>query len=274
MNRVRHRYALPMSLIASLIAGFGFVACSIKGDVKAVSVPSKATRIESKQSDNAPPLKPTFQEEKLPASESISMNLVDLSSGDRQRKSLLQLKNSIIACVGTQAEGDAGVPDQDNPSILRVTSEMIQNQNNVTQVNGRFGFIVAAGTEEEAKVVGKSVLELEKSFIDVEGSATGVRASSLEDELYLNSLQNVASVVAFNCDVTSDSSPCFCSTSQKAEEMMMRCLTLFDPASVDFKIGLLSFAAACSGDTSEEGLLKRRKAIVSLLSSYAFATSR
>jgi hypothetical protein len=125
-----------------------------------------------------------------------------------------------------------------------------------------------------ADVAGKSILELEKPFIDVAGSASGVKASTLEDELYLNSLQNIASVIAFNCNVESESSQCFCSTRQKAKEMVERCLTLFDNSTSEFNAAFEGFAEACNTDTSDEGLFQRRKAIVSLLSSYAFATAR
>lgn len=265
---------LVLNFIAASVAITGVVACSIDGKVKPISLPSKASVVETSQTDDVKPVatvEPVAQEPKVAAPESLSMNLVDLSAGGRQRKSSLQLQKSFVSCVGSQSEIDAGAPDEANPSILQISSDMIISSDSTSKAKGRFGFLVVSKPED---VLGKSILELEKSFIDVEGTTSGVKASSLEDELYLNSLQNIASVIAFNCDVESESSQCFCSTREKAKAMVERCLTLFDSTSAEFTAAFDGFAEACSADTSDDGLLKRRKAIVSLLSSYAFATSK
>jgi hypothetical protein len=276
MNGVRNWNLIIFNLVAATFALSAVVGCSVDMQSKPLALPSKSSKVQTKtiNDGDAKPAQP----EQTPASEptsvepeSLTMNLVDLSSGGRQRKSSLQLQKSFVACVGAQSEGDTGMADEANPSILQVSNEMIVSATATTKPKGRFGFLIYGNA---AEVVGKSILDLEKLFIDVEGTSSGVKASSLEDELYLNSLQTIASVIAFNCDVESESSKCFCSTKAKAREMVERCLTLFDTASDEFTAAFEGFSEACSADASDEGLLKRRKAIVSLLSSYAFATSR
>jgi len=274
MSGVRAWNLIVFNFVAAALTVSAVVGCSMDGKTKSLALPSKSKVVQSKNNDEAKPEVP----EQTPAveptvvePESLSMNLVDLSAGGRQRKSALQLQKSFVSCVGGQRENDMGSPDEANPSILQVSNEMILSSESSEKPKGRFGFLIVGNA---AEVVGKNILELEKPFIDVEGTTSGVKASSLEDELYLNSLQTIASVIAFNCDVENESSQCFCSTKQKAKEMVERCLTLFDTSTDEFNAAFEGFSEACSADSSDEGLFKRRKAIVSLLSSYAFATSK
>jgi hypothetical protein len=59
--------------------------------------------------------------------------------------------------------------------------------------------------------------------------------------------------------------------------MLQRCLPQFDPNTDAFKDTLEKLASVenCGApESSADGLLKRRRAIASLLSSYAFATAK
>lgn len=282
MNGVRSWNLVVINLLAAVIAVSGVAACSLDSQSKPVALPSKSVsaKVSAGEANPTEPTQTATAQPTVVGPESLTTNLVDLSAGGRQRKSSFQLKKSFMACVGAQREGDTEIADAENPSILNVSSEMIAPANNnadnasddsTPRAKGRFGFLIVESAEN---VVGKSILELETSFIDVAGTASGVSASTLEDELYLNSLQTIASVIAFNCDVESESSQCYCATKPKAKEMVERCLTLFDPSTDEFKAALDGFAEACSAEATADGLFKRRKAIVSLLSSYAFATSR
>jgi len=283
MSGVRAWNLITFNFVAVVFAMSAIVGCSMEFKTKPVALPSKSSVVQvemnnddaqATEPDQTPTGQPTAvgpQPQPQPQPQSYVMNLIDLSAGGRQRKSSEQLKKSILACVGAQSEGDSGIIDEENPSILQVTNDMLVNASSTSKPKGRFGFLIVGNA---ADVVGKSILDLEKSFIDVEGTTSGVNAASLDEELYLNSLQTIASVVAFNCDVEDESSKCFCSTREKAREMVQRCLSLFDPSSVEFSEAFGGFAEACSANDSDAGLFKRRKAIVSLLSSYAFATSR
>lgn len=284
MNSVRSWNLVVINLVAATIAVSGVAACSVDSKSKPVALPSKSVsaQVSAGEANPTEPAQTVTAQPTVVGPESLTTNLVDLSAGGRQRKSSFQLKKSFLACVGAQSESDTEVADGENPSILNVSSEMIApvtnneagdnaSDNSTSKAKGRFGFLIVESAED---VVGKSILELEKSFIDVAGTASGVSASTLEDELYLNSLQTIASVIAFNCDVESESSQCYCATKPKAKEMVERCLTLFDPSTDEFKAALDGFTEACGTEATDDGLFKRRKAIVSLLSSYAFATSR
>lgn len=276
MNGARYLELLVLNLCAGAVALSVLAACSMDVKTKPVALPSKSIGVNASQSDNANPVEPTPQgtvaaEPTVVGPESLTMNLIDLSAGGRQRKSSEQLQSSYLSCVGSQAEGDSNSPDNSNPSILKINSGMIVASDSSAKPKGRFGFLIVSKPED---VLEKSALAIEKSFIDINGTTSGVDASSLDDELYLNSLQNVASVIAYNCDVENDSSQCFCATKEKAKAMVERCLPLFEPSSEEFEAAYQGFSEACSADASDEGLFKRRQAIVSLLSSYAFATSK
>lgn len=255
---------------------FAFLGCSVE-NVKPIGLPGGKVILSTKPSNDAPagPATPQVGSgNALPNAEPLSLSIIDLNGSGRQRKSLEQLKNSIVDCLGSGSQIDTGL-DASNPQIFRLRSEMfISTSSPRDPADGRLSFLISG---EQTTLSGKSVLDLEKKFIDVAGADAGVRADGLEDELYLNSLVTIASVAAFHCDVRSTpNNLCNCSTKSDASAMLGRCLKQFDQSSDAFQKAVDSLADAenCGAPENALGFLKRRKAITSLISSYAFATAK
>jgi hypothetical protein len=205
------------------------------------------------------------------------LELSDNGVFGRQRKTLDELRSSIVNCVGAgraqydmnDTGADADPLNAPFPPIFTVNQRMALGQEPLA---GRQTFLV---TQNPSGLNGKNILDLQASFLQVSGSSLTVRATALEDEMFLNALQTVAFVVAFNCDVSEGNTrtpQCVCSTPVAARSMLERCLPLLDPTTEQFDQAVKALA-----DTENCGSLdtyKRRRAIASLLSSYAFATSR
>lgn len=268
------RFNKILLIYAFLVAAFA--GCSA-GNVKPIGLPGgKALLSVNPRSDGpAVPAPPQVgSENALANAEPLELSIVDLNGSGRQRKSLEQLKNSIVDCLGSGSQFDTSL-DISNPHIFRLRSEMfISTLSPKDPADGRLSFLISG---EQTTLSGKSVLDLEKKFIDVAGADAGVRADGLEDELYLNSLVTIASVAAFHCDVRSTpNNLCNCSTKSDASAMLGRCLKQFDQSSDAFQKAVDSFADAenCGAPENALGFLKRRRAITSLISSYAFATAK
>ncbi len=272
---LNRRFKIILLIQAFLVAAF--VGCSA-GNVKPIGLPGGKVIIKPAPSDGNPDGSPDSARvgsgNALPNAEPLSLSIVDLNGSGRQRKSLEQLKNSIVDCLGAGSEFEPNA-DMANPQILRMRSEMFVSTSSPTNpADGRVSFLISG---EQTTLAGKSVLDLEKKFIDVVGADAGVRADGLEDELYLNSLVTIASVAAFNCDVRSSSNTfCNCSTKSDASAMLGRCLKQFDQSSEAFQKAVdgLADAENCGAPENALGFLKRRRAITSLISSYAFATAK
>ena len=271
---LNRRFKIILLIQAFLVAAF--VGCSA-GNVKPIGLPGGKVILSTKPSNDVPVVPATPQVgsgNALPNAEPLSLSIVDLNGSGRQRKSLEQLKNSIVDCLGAGSQFDTNA-DMADPQILKMRSELFVSTSSPTNpADGRVSFLISG---EQATLAGKSVLDLEKKFIDVVGADAGVRADGLEDELYLNSLVTIASVAAFNCDVRSTpNNLCNCSTKSDASAMLGRCLKLFDQSSEAFQKAVDSLADAenCGAPENALGFLKRRKAITSLISSYAFATAK
>ena len=171
-------------------------------------------------------------------------------------------------------------PEDD--SIINVTADMLlidtqlaENKDKVIVLGeGRQRFLMP---NLYGPQVGQSILEVEKGYLQVDATRTGLSADSLEDEIYLKSLVTVASVAAFNCDVQNVNSNCYCADKKSAERMVARCLPQFSPNTAEFKEAVEGLYApencGASIDTLD-GFKKRRRAIAALLSSYAFATAK
>jgi hypothetical protein len=204
--------------------------------------------------------------------EPLVMNLTTNYAEGRQRKNLVQLNDAIVNCVGK--------PEDD--SIINVTADMLlidtqlaENKDKVIVLGeGRQRFLMP---NLYGPQVGQSILEVEKGYLQVDATRTGLSADSLEDEIYLKSLVTVASVAAFNCDVQNVNSNCYCADKKSAERMVARCLPQFSPNTAEFKEAVEGLYApencGASIDTLD-GFKKRRRAIAALLSSYAFATAK
>jgi hypothetical protein len=272
---LNRRFKIILLIQAFLVAAF--VGCSA-GNVKPIGLPGGKVILKPiPKPDDPDGISDPGQigsGNALPNPEPLALSIVDLNGSARQRKSLEQLKNSIVDCLGSGSQFDTNA-DMANPQILRMRSEMFVSTSSPTNpADGRVSFLISG---EQTTLAGKSLLDLEKKFIDVVGADAGVRADGLEDELYLNSLVTIASVAAFNCDVRSSSNTfCNCSTKSDASAMLGRCLKQFDQSSEAFQKAVDSLADAenCGAPENALGFLKRRRAITSLISSYAFATAK
>lgn len=275
----RNNYArrFQFLLVAGAVA-VGAVACSterFKSNSKPIGLPSgvKKAPIEAQNQTQTTPDDNKPEDADAEVEKVKSLELTTNYAEGRQRKNLVQLKDAILSCVGKA--GDESILKVDD-SMIGYTLEFI-NQNKLTQspINtGRNRFL---SQTVYAAAVGKSVLEVEGEFLDIGSTRTGLRADSLEDEIYLKSLVTVASVVAFNCDVNDPSSNCYCADEVSAKQMLARCLPQFSPASEAYQSAIKELYSAenCGApDSTDDGLKRRRRAVAALLSSYAFATSK
>jgi hypothetical protein len=279
---LNRRFKIILLIQAFLVAAF--VGCSA-GNVNPIGLPGGKVMLSKKTSNDVPVVPATPQVgsgNALPNAEPLSLSIVDLNGAGRQRKSLEQLKNSIVDCLGAGSEFEPNAVLAD-PQILKMRSEMfVSDSSPKNPADGRVSFLISEKQTTlisgvQTTLIGQSVLGPERKFIDVAGADAGVRADGLEDELYLNSLVTIASVAAFNCDVRSTpNNLCNCSTKSDASAMLGRCLKLFDQSSEAFQKAVDSLADAenCGAPENALGFLKRRKAITSLISSYAFATAK
>ncbi|MFZ9519325.1 MAG: hypothetical protein ACO3A4_02505 [Silvanigrellaceae bacterium] len=258
------------------------VACSadkLPANTKAIVLPPgmkknvPAETIVTPAEQAAPEQKDSSADATAAKVEPLVMNLTTNFSEGRQRKNLDQLRDAILSCVGASST---------DAEILKVTDDMIVYPNS-TEFDSKKKFPDGTGRERfllpnvYVPVIGKEALEVEKDFLDVGATRTGLRADSIEDDIYLKSLVTVASVAAFNCNVTDPNSYCYCADKASAEKMVARCLPQFSPTSEAYQAAVqeLYSASNCAAPgNTDDGLKKRRRAIAALLSSYAFATSK
>lgn len=263
-------------LVAAGTVVLGTVACSMerfKSNPKAIELPSGLKKAPIEAQSTPVENKPSVADAVVEEDKTKSLELTTNYAEGRQRKNLAQLKDAILSCVGKPGD----------ESILKVVDDMLGyeeqfiDQNNLTKFPNNTGRNRFLSQSVYAPFVGKSVLDVEGEFLDIGSTRTGLRADSLEDEIYLKSLVTVASVVAFNCDVKDPSSNCYCADEVSAKQMLARCLPQFSPASEAYQSAIKELYSAenCGApDSTEAGLKKRRIAVAALLSSYAFATSK
>lgn len=278
----RRRAVFGVSVLLGVLA-----ACSAES-IKPIALPAgKAILSKPPRTDDARP-EPTATAS-APVVEAtptdVTYNIVDLTAADRKRKSAEQLRSSIILCLGAESQsapaaGGSQSPANldatlENPAILRVSADMITSDGAAALTEGRVRFLLQ---DTATSKVNQNIISLERVYLDaISTGTTGTNADSLEDVVYLNSLLTVASVAAFNCDVRAASNTnCNCSTRDAATAMLQRCLPLFDPSSASFRdaVERLSSTENCGAPETAAGLMNRRRAIASLISSYAFATAR
>ncbi len=274
----KNLFYVALAAVVSLTA-----ACSVEklksSGTKPVYLPSGLKR-NPVVAQNSTQKKPEVPATQNPSSddalgekaEPLVMNLTTNYAEGRQRKNLVQLKDAILNCVG-KPEDDSIVDI--TADMLLVDTQLAENKDKVVVLGeGRQRFLMPNlyGTQ-----VGQSILDAEKSYLQVDATRTGLTADSLEDEIYLKSLVTVASVAAFNCDVQNVNSNCYCADQKSAERMLARCLPQFSPNTAEFKAaveGLYSPENCGASIDTQEGFKKRRRAIAALLSSYAFATAK
>lgn len=225
------------------------------------------------------PKPPTTADDNTVPGESLNEYRINDNTGrGLQRKNLRQLVTSLSACVGSSSVDEsflvikqemvlagavtaaaiaAGTPASTAPAAMGAAN-----------AEGRLAFL---GAERYGSKVGTSILTSEKDSLDSGAGRTGVAADTVEDDNFLSALGTVADVVAWNCDVNAGGA-CYCSTQAAAEALISRCMPLLSGARADVKAvaAKMSDASHC-GSTDK---YKRRQAVASLISSYAFATSK
>lgn len=269
---VKHFFAFLA--LASLLA---FAAACSSGAFKttgstAIGLPGGGKAIVTRPPEPVVPVPPK-DEEQNPATPTAPVLYLSTNSAEgRQRKNVEQIKDAVLNCLG----------DGGSTSLLNVTENMLVLDFNLAvnkdkiQVlpEGRRRFLLE---NIYASNVGQSIVGAEEKYLQTAASRTGLASDDLEDEIYLKSLVIVASVAAFNCDVKDPNSNCYCATKTSAESMVKRCLPQFSPAAAEFKAAVeeLYSPENCGAElTSEDGFIKRRRAISALLSSYSFATAK
>jgi len=157
-----------------------------------------------------------------------------------QLKSSNLLRNSIASCLG------------ENRTIIK--TDMIKSESAPT------GFLEPEKFTAEQDVITNSLL-------DIDGDLAGTRFSTRADQLsvtYLGAATSIADVVAENCTPTDEK--CKCGSLESAKLLMARCLPSINPESEGFVTNAEFFAKSCQENP--------KKAIASLIASYAFLISR
>jgi len=228
------------------ILGFMSLACSREdiGDLKTKYLrkkpPAESTPATEKVSD-------------IPPSTKVVTKNIDNSGASMQVKDVLLLRSSVEGCMGS--------------GMLAVTADMLLPTDLTTNPpklsDARLRFLLATQYK-----VGDDVIDKESgNLVDVaSGARTNIAADSLTDT-YLRSLETIGNVVAHNC--TSKNPNCQCGSKDEALEMMTKCLPGLNPNTVEMNDSAALLGAICGENV--EGM---RKAISSLISSYAFAVAR
>ncbi len=184
----------------------------------------------------------------------VTQKIVKTSGGFDNRlrvKNLRQLRAAIHACVGdglTAVDASMHLTTAGGVALAPPDGE------------GRFAFL-----NPTRFPAGADVLDLEGAFLLDPDRAERFAADA--DSLsapFLRALENVANVVAHNCDLRTKS--CSCGTLEAAREMARRCLPAFKPDEAAMVAAIEALATTCSA-----GAAGARKAIASLVASYAFA---
>lgn len=179
---------------------------------------------------------------------------IENSGAAFQVKDVALLRSSVGSCMGQEK--------------LIVTEDMLipvgqAGDSLADNADGRFRFLLGS-----SYAVGDDIIEKERnSLVDFSlGNRTGISSDSLTDT-YLRSLETIANVVAHYCDANVE--VCKCGTKEEAKVVLQRCLPGIDPNSEKIDYASLLIYEEC-----KEGDGGVRRAIASLLSSYAFASAR
>jgi len=178
---------------------------------------------------------------------------IDNSGANFQVKDVLLLKSSLDSCVG--------------PGMTTVKAEMLLPTDLNAQVaalpDGKIRFLLPTQYQD-----GQNIVDRESGNLvdEANGTRTSTTADSLTDT-YLRSLETIANVVAHNCSLANPN--CKCATKDDARAMLERCLPGLDPETKE-----MDEAAEMLGLVCADGAPGMRKAIASMISSYAFAQAR
>jgi hypothetical protein len=179
---------------------------------------------------------------------------IENSGAAFQVKDVALLRSSIGSCMGQEK--------------LVVTEDMLipvgqAGDSLPDNSDGRYRFLLGS-----TYTVGDDIIEKERSsLVDFSlGNRTGISSDSLTDT-YLRSLETIANVVAHYCDANVE--VCKCGTKDDAKVVLQRCLPGIDPNS-----DKMDYASLLIFEECKEGDGGVRRAVASLLSSYAFASAR
>lgn len=179
---------------------------------------------------------------------------IETSGASFQVKDVSLLRSSIGSCMGAEK--------------LLVTEDMLIPVGQVgdqlpDNADGRYRFLLGSNYQ-----AGDDIIEKEKmNLVDFSiGNRTGITSDALTDT-YLRSLETIANVVAHYCDANTE--VCRCGTKEEARVVLERCLPGINPTSERMDYASLLIYEEC-----KEGDSGVRRAIASLLSSYAFASAR
>jgi len=190
-----------------------------------------------------------------PKIDSTVINKTIANSGATlQVKDLSLLRSSVEACMGK--------------GLLNVSNDMLMPTDlnappTPPAADGRLLFLLATQYKAGDDIIDKEA----PNMVDLSaGARTNITGDSLTDT-YLRSLETIGNVIAHNCSTTNPN--CQCGTKVEALAMMSRCFPGLDPRTPD-----MADSAALLGAICGSGIDGMRKAVSSMISSYAFAVAR
>lgn len=190
---------------------------------------------------------------------------IDNSGANFQVKDIELLRNSIDACMGsdmTKISSDMLLPAVG--AEVPAAGAGLDKKLGLVQGEPKVKFLLPT----PANAIGNDIIDVERgNLVDLTNSSrTAVAGDSLTDT-YLRALETIANVVAHNC--TADKKECECGSKKKARAMLSRCLPSLDPETKEMDEASSMLGTICAKD--ERGM---RKAIASMIASYAFAGAR
>lgn len=244
---------LAACLVLLLPAGCGNTATLKSAAGAAATKPKPVAAADAAAKQN----KPT--KDALKGDQVLEKEVSDSGAGF-QVKSIALLRSSLISCTGdvnTTVSCDMHIAAGGGAPAGCATAGRLGG------MSGRSTFLLASRYP-----VGSDVIDIEAPnlYDPRRASRSGTGADELTDS-YLRALGVIADVVAHNCD---PEGKCDCSTPEKASKLVERCFPGYDPASSRMKQTSMILAQACASPN----LALRRKALASMLGSYAFAASR
>ncbi len=242
-----------LSALAKLVLlGFlsSLVACS-GDDISPFSTASRSkNKNKTAAGDDEAPGDPV-KEDGTKTDTKVYTKTIDNSGADFQVKDIILLRSSVDSCMGKD--------------MLKISDEMLRTTGAADPTDSRVRFLLPT-----QYVAGDDILEKERgNMVDTAtGSRAGIAADALTDT-YLRSLETVSNVIAHNC--TLDKEECKCQTTDLARAMLTRCLPGLDPETKEMAEAAEMLGLVCAETEGAKGM---RKAIASMLSSYAFASAR